>query len=124
MQQALGGQVVSVGVAGAFAGEHPDAATGAGALRGRFDNLLVDAQRGCRNRLKVEVGIVATGAEGLAKAALKQPFGYAKLFKKIPGMTGSWGSGRSCHRALSLRLKQRGARVAPVADLIQGKVRP
>ena len=75
MQQPLRAQVVGVGVAGALAAEHADAAAGAGSLAGRFHNLLVHAQRRRRNRLKVKVGVVAAGAQeprpGSAPAAAR-----------------------------------------------------
>jgi hypothetical protein len=52
VEQALGAEIVGVGVAGALAGEDADAAAGAGALAGGFDDLLVDAQRGGRTDSK------------------------------------------------------------------------
>jgi hypothetical protein len=61
VEQALGAEIVSVGVAGALAGEDADAAAGAGALAGGFDDLLVDTERGGGDRLEVEVGVVAAG---------------------------------------------------------------
>jgi hypothetical protein len=63
VEQALGAEIVSVGVAGALAGEDADAAAGAGALAGGFDDLLVDAEGGGGDGLEVEVGVVAAGGE-------------------------------------------------------------
>ena len=91
MEQALGAEVVGVGVAGALAGEDADAAAGAGALRGGFDDLLVDAERGGGDRLEVKVGVVAAGGEGLAEAALQQALGEAEFLKEIALVAGDWG---------------------------------
>ena len=98
VQQAVRVEVVGVGVAGAFAAEHADAAAGADSLAGGFDDLLVHAQRGGRHRLKVQVGIVAAGRERLAQAALQQPLGDAEFLKKVTFVTGRWGSSRYAHR--------------------------
>jgi len=82
VEQALGAEVVSIGVAGALAGEDTDAAASAGSLRSGFDDLLVDAQRGGRNRFKVKVSVVSAGSERLAEAAFEQPLGEAELIEK------------------------------------------
>ncbi len=74
MQQALGREVVGVGVAGALAGEDADAAAYADALGGGLDERLVDAERGGGDRLEVKVGVVAAGGERLAEAALHEAF--------------------------------------------------
>ena len=103
MQQPLGAEVVGVGVAGALAGEDADAAAGADALAGGFNNLLVHAQRGGRNRLEVEVGVVSASREGLAQATFKKPLGEAEFVEKIAFMTGVRGSSRIIHRVFSLR---------------------
>ena len=71
-----------------------DAAAGADALAGRFDDLLVDAQRGGRHRFEVKVGIVAAGAQRLAQAALQQPLGDAEFLKKVTLVTWARGSSR------------------------------
>ena len=86
MQQPLRAQVVGVGIAGPLAAQHADAASGARALAGRLHNLLVHAQRRCRNRLEVKVGVVAAGAQRLAQAALKQPLRQAEFLKKVAPM--------------------------------------
>ena len=83
MQQPLRAQIVGVGIAGALAAQHANAASGARSLAGRFHNLLVHAQRRRRNRLKVKVGVVAAGAQRLAQAALQQPLGDAEFLKKV-----------------------------------------
>ena len=103
MEQALGAEIVGVGVAGALAGEDADAAAGAGALAGGFDDLLVDAERGGGDGLEVEVGVVAAGGEGLAEAALEQALGDAEFLKKVAFMAGDGGRKRICHRSYSLR---------------------
>ena len=103
VEQAFRVQIVSVGVARAFAAEDANAAAGAGALAGGFDDLLVDSQSGGRHRLEVEVGVVAAGAEGLAQAAFKQALGDGEFVKKITLVTGAGGSGRIGHRMFSLR---------------------
>ena len=82
-QQAFGGEVVGVGVAGALAGDDADAAAGADSLAGGFDEGLVDADGGRGDGFEVEVGVVATGGEGFAEAALEEALGEAELFKKV-----------------------------------------
>ena len=104
VEQALGTEIVSVGVAGALAGENADAAAGAGSLAGRFDDLLVDAERGGGDGLEVKVGVVATGSKSLAQAALEEALRDAEFFEKITLVTGvCWSSGLS-HYPFSLRL--------------------
>ena len=99
MQQPLGAQVVGVGIAGALAAQHPHPASRACSLTGRLHNLLVNAQRRRRYRFKVQIGVVASGRKRLAQAALQQPLGDAEFLKKIPLVTGVWGS----HRGSSVR---------------------
>ncbi len=89
MQQALGRKIVGVGVAGALAGDHADAAAGAHALAGGFDQRFVDADRGRGDRLEVEVGVVAARGKSLAQAAFQQPLGKSKFFKEIAFVAGS-----------------------------------
>jgi hypothetical protein len=103
VQQALGAQVVSVGVAGALAGEHADAAAGAGALGGGLDDLLVDAERGGGDGLEVKVGIVSAGGEGLAQAAFQQALSDAELLKEITFVAGVGSRSGRGHRVSSLR---------------------
>ncbi len=91
MQQPLGVQIVGIGVAGALARQHANAAPGAGSLAGRLHDLLVHAQRDGRNRLEVKVGIVAAGGQSLAQAALQKPLGDAKFLEKIALVAGVWG---------------------------------
>jgi len=71
VDEALGAEIVGVSVAGALAGEHTNTAAGAGSLASRFDDLLVDAERGSRNRFKVKVGVIAAGGESFAQAAFE-----------------------------------------------------
>ena len=82
-QQAVGGEVVGVGVAGALAADDADAAAGADSLAGGLDERFVDADRGRGNRFEVEVGVVASGGEGFAEAALEQPLGDAEFVEEI-----------------------------------------
>ncbi len=103
VEKALGAEVVGIGVAGALAGEDADAAAGADALAGGFDDLLVDAQRGGGNRLKIKVGVVAAGGESLAQAALEQPLGDAELLKEITSVADGGGNCGIGHRSSSLR---------------------
>ena len=74
-EEAIGGKIVGVGVAGALAGEDTDAAADADALRCGLDQGLVDAERSGGNRLKVKVGVVSAGGECLAEAALHEALG-------------------------------------------------
>ena len=107
MQQAVGTEIVGVGVASAFATEHADAAAGAGALRGRFDDPLVDSERCGRERFEVEIGVVAASRKGFAQAALEQALGESEFVKKITSVTGTLtgtrGGGRIGHCMFSLR---------------------
>ncbi len=57
-EEAVGGEIVGVGVAGAFAGYDADAAAQADSLAGGFDEGLVDAKGGGGNRFKVKVSVV------------------------------------------------------------------
>ena len=98
VQQPVGIEIVGIGVAGALAREHANAAAGAGALAGGFHDLLVDPQRGGRHRLEVEVGVVASGGQGLAQAALQEALGDAEFLKKIALVAGAGGNGRYAHR--------------------------
>ncbi len=88
MQQPLRAQVVGIGVTRSLAAQHPNAAPRARSLAGRLHNLLVHAQRGSRNRLKIKVRIVAAGAQRLAQAALQQPLREAEFLKKVSPMAG------------------------------------
>jgi hypothetical protein len=106
VEQALGAEVVGVGVAGALAGEDADAAAGADALAGGLDDLLVDAERGGGDGLEVEVGVVAAGGERLAQAALQQALGDAEfLLKKIALVVfaGGWSSLAGTVRAANIQ---------------------
>ena len=103
VEQALGAEIVGVGVAGALAGEDADAAAGAGALAGGFDDLLVDAEGGGGDGLEVEVGVVAAGGEGFAQAALEQALGDAEFLEKITFVAWGWGKRPVGHRGFSLR---------------------
>ena len=69
VEQALGTQVIGVGVAGALAGEDADAAAGAGALAGGLDDLLIDTEGDRCDRLEIEVGVISAGGERFAEAA-------------------------------------------------------
>ncbi len=112
VNQALRAQIVGVGVAGAFAGEDADAAAGAGALAGRFDDLLVNAQGDGCNRFKVEVGVIAAGRKGFPEAAFQQALGNSELFEKVPLVSGSvprnwerrWEGGSNTHRTTKCTL--------------------
>ena len=92
MQQPVWVEIVRVGVAGAVAGKHANAAARTGPLAGGLDDLLVDAQSDGGNRLEVEVGIVAARREGFTQAALQQPLGDAKLLEKIALVVGKGGT--------------------------------
>ena len=102
VDEALGAEIVGVGVAGAFAGEYADAAAGAGTLAGGFHDLLVDAERGGGYGFKVEVGVIASCGECLAEATLQEAFGDAKFLEKVTAMAGSRAGGlgyrKSTHR--------------------------
>ncbi len=87
-QQPLGGKIVGVGVAGALPGDNANAAARAHALAGRFDQRLVDRDRGRGDRLEVEVGVIAAGGERLAQAPLEQPLGQTKSLEKVELMFG------------------------------------
>jgi len=99
VEQALGAQIVGIGVAGALARQHADAAAGAGALAGGFDNLLVNTESCCHDRLKIQVGVVAAGRERLAQAALEQALGNSEFLKKVAFVAGNRGNGRFGHRS-------------------------
>jgi len=118
VKQTLGREIVSVGVAGALAGEDADAAAGAGSLGGGFDDLLVDAERGGGDGLEVEVSVVTAGSEGLAQAALQKAFGDAEFLKKILFMAGARGILRIGHCLFSLRGSAGGGCLFPL--LIRG----
>src|SRR5580692_8101704 len=102
MQKPVRIQVIGIGVAGALARKHANAAPGARSLAGGLDDLFVDSERGGHHRFEVEVGIVAAGGEGLAEAALQQPLGDAEFFKEKTLVAGLKGSGGSGHRISSL----------------------
>ncbi len=53
VEQAIGAEIVGIGVAGALAGENANAAAGTVALRGGLDDLLVDAEGSCGDSLEV-----------------------------------------------------------------------
>jgi len=103
VEQPFGAQIVRVGVSRALSGKDANTASGTRALAGRFHNLLIDAEGGCRNRLKVEVGIVATGGKRFPQAALKQALREAEFLKKIAFLAGDRRRGRFGHDVLSLR---------------------
>ena len=98
VEQAFGAEIVGVGVSGALARENADAAAGAGALRGRFYDLLIDAESRCSNRLEVEVGVVAACTKGLAQAAFQEALGDAKLLKKITVVAAAGTADRAAAR--------------------------
>ena len=54
-----GGEVVAVGVAGAFAGDDADSGAHADAFGGAFYDLLVDAEGAGGEVFEVDVGVVA-----------------------------------------------------------------
>ncbi len=92
-EQAVGGEIVGVGVAGALAGDDADAAAYADALAGGLDEGLVDAERGGGNGLEVEVGVVAAGGEGLAETAFHQAFGETEFLDEVAFVV----RGGNCH---------------------------
>ena len=63
VEQPFRAEIVGVGVACALAGENANSAAGAGSLAGGLDDLLVDAQRSRRNRLKIKIGVVAASGK-------------------------------------------------------------
>ena len=83
MEQAVGAEIVGVGVAGALTAEDADAAAGAGALRGGFDDLLIDSEGGGGDRFEVKIGVVAAGRERFAQAAFQQALGESEFIKEI-----------------------------------------
>ena len=89
-QEAVGGEVVGVGVSGALAGEDTDTTADADALAGGLDQRLVDAQRGGGDGLEVEVRVLAAGGERFAQATLHQPLGEAELFNEVSFVVGRW----------------------------------
>ena len=89
-QEAVGGEVVGVGVSGALAGEDADAAADADALAGGLDQRLVDAKRGGGDGLEVEVCVLAAGRERFAQATLHQALGEAELFNEVALVVGRW----------------------------------
>ena len=89
-EEAVGGEIVGVGVSGSLAGEDTDAAAEADALGGGFDEGLVDAEGGGGDGLEVEVGVVATGGESFAEAALHKAFGDSQLVDEVALVVWEW----------------------------------
>ena len=89
-EEAVGGEVVGVGVAGALAGEDTDAAAEADALGGGFDEGFVDAEGGGGDGLEVEVGVVSAGGEGFAEAALHEALGDSEFFDEVALVVWRW----------------------------------
>ena len=123
MQQAVGAEVVGVGVAGAFAAEHADAAAGAGALAGGFHDLLVHAQRGGSDRLEVKIGVVAAGRSASPRQRSSSRSVMSEFLKKIALVALARGSGRIGHRMLQFTPKSERRRAVsggPVPLLVRG----
>jgi hypothetical protein len=102
LEQALGGEVIGVGEAGALAGEHADAAAHADALRGGLDDALVHGERGGGDGLEVEVGELAAGGEGFAEAALEQALGQAEVREEVALVVEGLGERRCGAAAIDL----------------------
>jgi hypothetical protein len=88
-EQAIGREIVRVGVAGALAGDNAHAAACAHSLAGGFYQRFVEADGRGGDGLEVEVGIVTAGRKRLAQAALKQPLGDAEGVEKIAPVLGA-----------------------------------
>ncbi len=58
--------------------------------RGGFDEGLVDAEGGGGDGLEVEVGVVATGGESFAEAALHEALGDSQLVDEVTLVVGGW----------------------------------
>ncbi len=104
-QQAFGGKVVGVGVAGSLAGDDADAAAGGDSLAGGLDEGFVDADGGRGDGFEIEVGVVASGGEGFAEAAFEEALGEAELFKEVPllGIRNPGGRCDGCGHSVPLR---------------------
>src|SRR4051794_20228172 len=82
MQDALGREIVGVGVSGALAGNDADSASGADALGRGFYERLVNADRGRVQILEVEVGVSAAGRECSREIFLQVRIGEVKAVGK------------------------------------------
>ena len=103
VQQALRAQIIGVGVAGPLARKHAYAAAHAGALAGGLHNLLIDAERGRRHRLKVKVSVIATGRKRFAQTAFQQSAVDAKFGLEILFVRRCGRSGQLAHCGSSVR---------------------
>ncbi len=80
-------------------------------LAGGFDEGLVDADGGRGDGFEVEVGVVATGGEGFAEAALEEPLGKTEFIEKITllGLVEPGGRCDGCGHSVPLKeLDERG----------------
>ena len=99
-EQAIGAEVVGVGVAGALAGEDANAAADADALGGGLDDAFVHAEGGGGDGLEVEIGELSAGGKRFAEAALEQALGEAEVGQEVTlvvrgvGMRKVWSG---CH---------------------------
>ena len=84
VQNALGREIVGVGVAGALADHHANAASCGNSLGSGLHHGLVHHQRGRGKILEIKVGVVAAGREGGCQIALEIMFGEAVMLKKEP----------------------------------------
>ena len=99
-QEAIGAEVVGVGVAGALAGENANAAADADALGGGLDDAFVHAEGGRGDSLEVKVGELSTGRKGFSKTAFQKPLGEAEMGQEVTLMVRDVGMvkvGGGCH---------------------------
>ena len=82
VQDAVGGKIVGVGVAGALAGNDANAAAGGNALRGGLDHGFVHHQRGGGKIFKIKVGVIAASREGGREIVLEVALGEAVVFEE------------------------------------------
>jgi hypothetical protein len=82
-EQAIGAEVVGIGVAGALAGENANAAADADALRGGLDDAFVHAERGRGDGFEVEIRELAAGRKGLPEAAFQKPLGQSEMGQEV-----------------------------------------
>ena len=84
VQNALGRKIVGVGVAGALADHHANAASCGNPLRSRLHHRLVHHERGGGEVFEIKVGVVAAGGKGGCQIALQILLGEAVMLKKEP----------------------------------------
>ena len=86
MKNAVGGEIVGIGISRPLAGDDADAAPGRDPLTRRLDHRLVHGERRRGEILKVEIGVISPGRKSGGEIALKIAFGQAIMFEKKAGL--------------------------------------